>query len=77
MAQALAIIADRHRGETVLVVSHGGAMRLAVSTLATNVRFRELIRWRPANAEVIALDIDSDGWRVVSEQAGLEIVDPA
>ena len=77
MAQALGTIADRHRGETVLVVSHGGAMRLAVSTLATNVRFRDLIRWSPANAEVLALDIDSDGWRVVSEQAGLEIIDPA
>ena len=63
--------------EVVARMAQALAMRLAVSTLATNVRFRELIRWRPANAEVIALDIDSDGWRVVSEQAGLEIVDPA
>ena len=34
---ALAELADRHRGETVLVVSHGGVMTLGITHTAVNV----------------------------------------
>jgi probable phosphoglycerate mutase len=58
-------VADQHRGEAVLVVSHGGAILAAVPHLlglpAAFVRDRTL-----ENCGVIELVTDADGWRPVS-----------
>ena len=57
-------VADQHRGEAVLVVSHGGAILAAVPRLlglpAAFVRDRTL-----ENCGVIELETDADGWRLV------------
>jgi probable phosphoglycerate mutase len=53
-------IADQHRGETVLVVSHGGAM---VATLAV-LAFEPGRSWRIGNCEHVVLERDVDGWRL-------------
>jgi broad specificity phosphatase PhoE len=58
--RALEEIADVHRGETVLVVSHAGVMALVLPRLATNGGIggeRE-----PARPGVAELLIDADGW---------------
>lgn len=68
VGSALSALADKHRGETILVVTHGGAMRLTLATRLTNARFGDWIRHSPAHCAVVALDIDFDGWRLVSEQ---------
>lgn len=62
-------VSDTHRGESVLVVSHGGAIRAAVPALARNLdpaRARDM----PLPAcGVVALEGDADGW-VVRSWAG-------
>lgn len=59
MRSVLQEIADIHRGETVLVVSHGGALRLAVPHLA---RMSGIEPTRLGNCDTIEVDIDGDGW---------------
>lgn len=62
----LELVVDQHRGESVLVVSHGGAICAAVPVLARNLtsRFPE---GRPLpNCGVVELEADADGWRAVS-----------
>jgi broad specificity phosphatase PhoE len=58
-------VADQHRGEAVLVVSHGGAILAAVPHLpglpAAFVRDRTL-----ENCGVIELVTDAEGWQPVS-----------
>lgn len=58
----LASVADEFRGETVLVVSHGGALQLTLPRLATNVStdlgFSEPID----NVGTCELAADADGW---------------
>jgi probable phosphoglycerate mutase len=63
---ALEGVADLHRGETVVVVSHGGAMSLALPWLAHNVRNDRARGAGIANCGVVELSGDSDGWRLVS-----------
>lgn len=54
--------ADRFRGEAVLVISHGGAIRTAIPNIASNVE-RRFPQSRPlANGDVIELAADADGW---------------
>lgn len=62
----LELVADQHRGESVLVISHGGAICAAVPALARNLdaRFPET-RTVPA-CGVIELEADADGWRAAS-----------
>ena len=63
---ALDEIADRHRGETVLVFTHGGAMSLAIPRLSANVR-NDLAAQRFLPSCVAAeIEVDADGWRVVT-----------
>jgi probable phosphoglycerate mutase len=58
MREVLCEIADAHRGETVLVISHGGALRLAVPTLARmDAEPVEL-----DNCAAIEVEIDADDW---------------
>ena len=54
-------IADSHRGEAVLVVSHGGAI---VATQAV-LDFRPGRTWDFANGAYVELEGDASGWRVV------------
>jgi probable phosphoglycerate mutase len=55
-------VADTHRGEAVLVISHGGAICTTVPSLAANLSASH--GWdRPlANCDVVALEADADGW---------------
>lgn len=62
----LELVADQHRGESALVVSHGGAICTVVPALARNLspRFPES---RPIpNTGIVELEADSHGWRAVS-----------
>ncbi|GCD88343.1 histidine phosphatase family protein [Nocardioides sp. LS1] len=61
----LEAIADEHRGETVLVVSHGGAILATVPQLVGMPRTAGL-GVSLANCGVIELEVDADGWRLVS-----------
>lgn len=63
---ALETIADQHRGETVVVFTHGGVMSLAVPRLARNVRNDLARRQYLPNAEPAEVLVDADGFRVVT-----------
>lgn len=55
-------VADLHRGEAVLVISHGGAIGTAVPVLADNLA-SSFPRGRPMpNCGVVELEADADGW---------------
>jgi 2,3-bisphosphoglycerate-dependent phosphoglycerate mutase len=63
---AIAELSDQHRGETIVVISHGGVMSLAVPRLATNVP-DDLARQRYLpNCAVAEVSVDSDGWQLHS-----------
>jgi probable phosphoglycerate mutase len=55
-------VADTHRGEAVLVVSHGGVMSLALSALARNLAPDHPRDAPLRNCDVVALEVDADGW---------------
>ena len=55
-------IADTHRGEAVLVVSHGGVMCMALSALARNLSTSHSRDLPMPNGGVVALEADADGW---------------
>lgn len=55
-------IADEHRGESVLVVSHGGVMCLALSAVARNLTAGHSRDLPMPNCGVVALEADADGW---------------
>jgi probable phosphoglycerate mutase len=61
---ALEQLADRFRGETVVVVSHGGAMTLALPAVSGRSA-RELAAQPLANTAVVELEGDADGWRLL------------
>ncbi len=70
-ADALEGLADQHRGETVVVISHGGVMSLVIphrSTNATSALTRD--RLLP-NGAVVTVEIDADGWRLAGPWPGL------
>jgi probable phosphoglycerate mutase len=54
--------ADEHRGETVLVVSHGGAISVALPRLCVNVPADYALRRPIANAATAEVAVDADGW---------------
>jgi broad specificity phosphatase PhoE len=56
-------VADEHRGETTLVVSHGGAILATLPQLAGQPRSRGVGVSLP-NCGVIGLEADADGWRI-------------
>lgn len=66
MRDELEALADLHRGETVVVVSHGGIMSLALPWLADNVADDRARASGIANCGVVELEGDSDGWRLLS-----------
>lgn len=55
-------IADSHRGEAVLVVSHGGVMCMALSALAGNLTLSHSRDLPMPNCGVVAVEADADGW---------------
>lgn len=63
---ALDEMADRHRGETVLVFTHGGAMSLAIPRLSVNLRNDLAAQRFLPNCVPAEVEIDADGWRVVT-----------
>ena len=58
----LAEIADSHRGESVLVISHGGVMCMALSALAGNLVLSHSRDLPLGNCDVVAVEADADGW---------------
>lgn len=57
-------VADRHRGETVLVVGHGGGIMATVPELVGRPR-ASAYELTLANAGHVELAVDGDGWRLV------------
>ncbi|WP_050349035.1 histidine phosphatase family protein [Arsenicicoccus sp. oral taxon 190] len=60
--RALEGIADAHRGETVLVLSHERVMMTALPRLCDNVRSDLFAGGIPQRAEPVRIRIDADGW---------------
>jgi probable phosphoglycerate mutase len=58
-------IADEHRGESVLVVSHGGAMLASLPALVGLPRTFG-VGVSLASCGVVELEVDGDGWRLVT-----------
>lgn len=69
-------LADRHRGETVLVVSHGGVMTLAIPNTAENVRPELALDAMIPNCAVAEVEVDADGWRLVGPWPGRRWEEP-
>jgi len=63
---ALEEIADLHRGETVLVFSHGGVMSFALPRMGRNVRSDLAAQMFLPNCAVAEIAIDADDVSVVS-----------
>jgi probable phosphoglycerate mutase len=61
-AATLAEVADQHRGETVVVVTHQTAACIALPSLARNVSPSYADRHRLGNGEYAELVIDGDDW---------------
>ena len=70
MGAALGEVADQHRGEAVVVISHGGVMSVALPHLVSNPGpFRSAPPPLP-NCAVVSLEGDADGWRLVAPWPG-------
>jgi probable phosphoglycerate mutase len=74
--EAVEGLADRHRGETVLVVSHGGVMTLAIPNTASNVRPELALDAMIPNCAVATVEVDADGWRLVGPWPGKRWEEP-
>jgi broad specificity phosphatase PhoE len=64
--EALQAIADLHRGETVLVFSHGGVMSFVLPRVEGAVRQDLVERAFLPNCGVAEVEVDGDGFRVRS-----------
>ena len=62
MSAELESVADQYRGETVLVVSHGGVMSLVLPYLAINADNAMAVDLTLANCATCELAADADGW---------------
>ncbi len=58
----LSAMADQYRGETALVVSHGGSISLVLPRLASNVRADFAVGKSLGNCATCELAADADGW---------------
>ena len=65
-AEAIGAIADTHRGETVLVFTHAAVMSLAIRRLSVNVGDHLAGAPNLPYCAVAEVEVDSDGWRLVS-----------
>ncbi|WP_426245211.1 histidine phosphatase family protein [Nocardioides sp. LHG3406-4] len=66
-AGVLEEIADQHRGEAVLVVSHGGAIMTSVPELVDRPRQWAYDLALPGGG-FVALERDADGWRLTPQR---------
>jgi probable phosphoglycerate mutase len=64
--KALGEIADVHRGETVLVFTHGGAMALVLPRGCLNGRNHLAAQRCLPSCVPAEIEIDGDGWRLLS-----------
>jgi 2,3-bisphosphoglycerate-dependent phosphoglycerate mutase len=64
--EALQYIADLHRGETVLVFSHGGIMSFALPLLPSTPRSDLAQQVYLPNCAPAELEVDGDGFRLVA-----------
>lgn len=64
--EALGEIADLHRGETALVISHGGVMSFALPRMGRNVRSDLAAQMFLPNCAVAEIAVDADDVSVVS-----------
>jgi probable phosphoglycerate mutase len=62
MRSELESAADEHRGETVLVVSHGGVIGLVLPRLTVNVPADYALDRPIANGGTAEVAVDADGW---------------
>lgn len=65
---ALEAIADRHRGQDVVVVTHGGPLRLVLSEVL-DLPLTRRDEFGTENAAVFVVARDEDGWRLLSSEA--------
>lgn len=70
--EALQSIADQHRGETVLVFSHGGVMSFVLPRLEAAVREDLVARAFLPNCGVAEVEVDGDGARVITWPGSLD-----
>lgn len=63
---AVDAIADTHRGEAVLLFTHGAVMSLAVPLLSVNVRADFVAQRVLPGCAAVEVEVDADGWRIVS-----------
>jgi len=68
-------VADAHPGETALVVGHGGAILATIPHLVGLRRGSGLGVTLP-NCAVIEVEKDADGWRLVSDSLGADLLRP-
>ncbi|HET7387508.1 MAG TPA: histidine phosphatase family protein [Nocardioidaceae bacterium] len=66
VAGELETIVDEHRGEAVLVVGHGGALRVSVPQLAVNLPGGYGADHDLEHCDVVSIEVDADGWAVQS-----------
>jgi broad specificity phosphatase PhoE len=64
--EALQYVADLHRGETVLVFTHGGVMSFVLPRLTVPVREDLVGRGFLPNCEPAEVEVDGDGFRVLA-----------
>lgn len=62
MHAALDEVADRHDGGTVLVVSHGGAMAVGITSMCDNLDSLFVSQHILANCDLVELRRDDAGW---------------
>jgi probable phosphoglycerate mutase len=67
-------LADRYRGETVVVVSHGTAMQLALGASAVNTTTRFTFARSVPNCGVADVECDENGLRLLTFMG--EVLDP-
>lgn len=65
MRTTLESIVDLHRGETVVVISHGGVMRVALPRFVSNLPDNHAASLEIANGASVELLADADDWRCV------------
>jgi broad specificity phosphatase PhoE len=70
MRTELESVADQHRGETVLVVSHGGVIGVVLPRLAGNVADDFAVGRAVDNCGTCELAVDADGWVLRSWNGG-------
>lgn len=74
-ASAVDALADRHRGEAIVLVSHGGVMSLAITHHALNASPTLVHQHLLPNCAVVTVEVDADGWRLVGPWPGPAIGD--